>query len=84
MYKYMGLQMSWASLVNQGQRIRLQCKDPLENEMATHSSIFAWEIPWTEEPDCCNPWGLKRIGHSLATKQQMSQKVPTFVEKFGT
>ena len=25
-------------------------EDPLENEMATHSSIFAWEIPWTEEP----------------------------------
>ena len=41
-------------------------------EMATHSSIFAWEIQWTEEPDCCNPWGLKRVGHNLATKQQMS------------
>ena len=26
-------------------------KDPLEKEMATHSSIFAWEIPWTEKPD---------------------------------
>ena len=26
-------------------------EDPLEEEMATHSSIFAWEIPWTEEPD---------------------------------
>ena len=28
----------------------LVCKDPLEKEMATHSSILAWEIPWTEEP----------------------------------
>ena len=28
--------------------------------MATHSSIFAWEIPWTEEPDgLCSPWGCK-------------------------
>ena len=29
----------------------LGCEDPLEKEMATHSSILAWEIPWTEEPD---------------------------------
>ena len=28
----------------------LGCKDPLEKEMATHSSILAWRIPWTEEP----------------------------------
>ena len=32
-------------------------KDPLEKEMATHSSILAWEIPWTEEPG--SPWGRK-------------------------
>ena len=32
-------------------------KDPLEKEMATHSSIFAWEIPWTEEPG-----GLQSMG----------------------
>ena len=31
-------------------------EDPLEKEMATHSSLPAWEIPWTEEP-CYNPWG---------------------------
>ena len=30
----------------------LNRKDPLEKEMATHSSILDWEIPWTEEPDC--------------------------------
>ena len=40
-------------------------EDPLEKEMATHSSILAWEIPWREEP--CSPWGLKRVGHNLAT-----------------
>ena len=35
--------------------------------MATYSSTLAWEIPWTEEP---GPWGRKRVGHDLATKQQ--------------
>ena len=33
-------------------------EDPLEKEMATHSSVLAWEIPWTEEPGGCSPWGL--------------------------
>ena len=32
---------------------------PLEGEMATHSSILAWEIPWTEEPGGYSPWGHK-------------------------
>ena len=35
-------------------------KDPLEEEMATHSSILAWEIPWTEEPDRLQSRGKKR------------------------
>ena len=43
-------------------------EDPMEEEMATHSSIPAWEIPRTEEPD--SPWGCKRVGHDLATKKQ--------------
>ena len=35
-------------------------KDPLEKEMATHSNILVWKIPWTEEPDgLYSPWGLK-------------------------
>ena len=37
-------------------------------EMATHSSILAWEIPWTEEPGGLQPWGCKRLGHDLETK----------------
>ena len=45
-------------------------EDPLEKEMATHSSILAWKIPWTEEPEGYSPWGHKRVGHDLATKQQ--------------
>ena len=38
--------------------------------MATHSSILAWKIPWTEEPGGLQPMGLQRVGHSLVTKQQ--------------
>ena len=43
-------------------------EDPLEKEMATHSSILAWRIPWTEEPDRLQFMGVARIGHDLATK----------------
>ena len=46
-------------------RIRsLSRKDPLEEEMATHSSILVWEIPWTEEPGGLQPMGLQRVGHN--------------------
>ena len=38
-------------------------EDPLEKEMATHSSILAWEIPWTEEPGGLQSMGLQRIVH---------------------
>ena len=34
-------------------------EDPLETEMATHSSILAWKIPWTEKPEGYSPWVLK-------------------------
>ena len=34
-------------------------EDPLEKEMAIHSSILAWRIPWTEEPGGYSPWGCK-------------------------
>ena len=43
-------------------------EDPLEKEMATHSSILAWRIPWTEEPDGLQFIGSQRFGHDLATK----------------
>ena len=42
----------------------------LEKEMATHSSILAWEIPWTEETGRLQSMGSKRVGHNLATQQQ--------------
>ena len=38
-------------------------EDPLEEGMATHSSILAWGIPWTEEPGGLQPIGLQRIRH---------------------
>ena len=45
-------------------RVRyLGWEDPLEKEMATHSSILAWKIPWTEEPDRLHSTGSQRVGH---------------------
>ena len=41
-------------------------EDPLENEIATHSTILTWEIPWTEDP---SPWGCK----DLDTTKQLTQ-----------
>ena len=38
-------------------------EDPLEEEMANHSSILAWEIPWTEEPGGLQSMGSQRVGH---------------------
>ena len=38
-------------------------EDPLEKEMATHSSILAWGIPWTEKPGRPQSMGLQRVGH---------------------
>ena len=38
-------------------------EDPLEEEMATHSSVLAWRIPWTEEPGWLQARGSQSIGH---------------------
>ena len=38
-------------------------EDPLEKEMATHSSTLAWKIPWTEKPEGLNSMGSQRVGH---------------------
>ena len=38
-------------------------EDPLEKEMATHSSTLAWKIPWTEDPGRLQSMGLQRVGH---------------------
>ena len=40
-----------------------------EKEMATHSSVLGWEIPWTEELSGLQSTGSQRVGHDLVTKQ---------------
>ena len=44
-------------------------EDPLEEEMATHSSILAWKIPRRERPSGLQPMGSQRVRHNLATEQ---------------
>ena len=41
--------------------LSLEQEDPLEKEMATHSSTLAWKIPWTEEPVGYSPWSRKEL-----------------------
>ena len=38
-------------------------EDPLEEGMATHSTILAWRVPWTEDPDRLQSMGSQRVGH---------------------
>ena len=47
-------------------------EDPLEKEMATHSSTLAWKIPWTEEPGRLHPMGSQRVGQDWATSISFS------------
>ena len=49
----------------------LAWEDPLGEEMAPHSSILAWRIPWTEEPGGLQSIGSQRVGHALVTKQHL-------------
>ena len=48
---------------------------PLEKGMATHSSILAWRIPWTEEPGGLQPMGLERAGYDWVTKHNIQQEL---------
>ena len=54
------MQETWVRLLGR--------EDPLEKELATHSSILAWRISWTEEPGRLQSMGISRVGHDLATK----------------
>ena len=59
------------SACNVGDHVQsLGWEDPLEKEMATHSSVPAWEIPWTEEHGGLQSMGLQRVRQDLETKQQ--------------
>ena len=50
----------------------LSWEDPLEKEMATHSSILAWRIPWREEPGRLQSTGSQRVRHDWATSLSLS------------
>ena len=52
-------------------------EDPLEKEIVIHSSILAWEISWTEEPDGLQSIGSQRVGRDLVTEKQVP--LSTFV-----
>ena len=74
----MSSSLFWASLVAQMkkhlpamQETQVQSlgqEDPLEKQMATHSSILAWRLPWTEEPGGLQSTGLQRVRHNWVTK----------------
>ena len=51
-------------------------EDPLEKGMATHSSILAWRIPWTEEPGRLQFTGSQRVGHDWVTSPSLSGLLP--------
>ena len=52
-------------------------EDPLEKEMAIHSSTIAWKIPWTEKPGRLQSMGLQRVGHNWATLLLLKQTFET-------
>ena len=74
----------WASLVAQTVKCMptmretwvrsLGREDPLEKEMATHSSTLAWKIPWAEEPGRQHSMGSKRAGHNIVTEHRAQVK----------
>ena len=49
-------------------------EDPLEKGMATHASILAWRIPWTEEPGGLQSVGMKRVRHNWATDTSVTKE----------
>ena len=61
----------------------LDWEDPLEKGIATHSSIVAWKIPWTEEPGGLQSMGLQRVGHDWAKSNVGSVKKGPDLEYSG-
>ena len=55
--------------------LSLDQDDPLEKEMAIHSSTLAWKIPWTEEPGRLQSMGSQRVGHDWATSLSLFHHV---------
>ena len=61
------MQEMWLQSLNQ--------QDSLEEEIATHSCILAWEIPWTEEPGGLQSMWSPGVGRDLAVKQQQQHSI---------
>ena len=59
-------------------------EDPLEKEMATHSSILAWKIPWTEEPAWLQSIGSQRVGDNWRTNTSLHLSCFSHVQLFAT
>ena len=57
----------------------LSWEDPLEKEMATHSSILAWRIPWKEKPGRLQSTGSQRVAHDWATSFSFYQRKHTCI-----
>ena len=58
----------------------LDQEDPLEKEMAIHSSILAWRIPWTEKPSRLQSMGSQRVRHDWATSPHLTSQVVLVVK----
>ena len=58
-------------------------EDPLEKEMAPHSSTIAWKIPWMEEPGRLQSMGSKRVGHNWATSLSYSILMEKLLSKWS-
>ena len=57
-------------------------EDPLEKEMAIHSSTLAWKITWMEEPDRLQSMGSQRVGHNWATSLSLSNTIQMLNQRF--
>ena len=67
------MQQTWVQSLGQ--------EDPPKKEMALHSSILAWEIPWTGEPGRLQSMGSQGVGHDLAIKRQLRVRVQLYYSK---
>jgi len=69
-----GSSVKTLSALKKKQAPSLGQEDPLDEEKATHFSILAWEIPWTEEPGGLQFMGIARVGQDLVTKPPPPKK----------
>ena len=56
-------------------------EDPLEKEIATHSSILTWKIPWIEQPGRLQSMGSQRVGHNWGTEHKSTKSPVGFLKE---